>query len=508
MTVPMQHGGYNATSSGNGTIITSAGELPPSKYNLLLGFEIVLSGTSLVLCSVDLYWLLRIKRTFRQDLILCLITGDILKCLAYFIFPLVVWSGLNITSSSAYCQFSGWLMAFTVEASDYMIVIISLQTMLYIFHPPQHAAKGGIWRFRYIIYVLWFIIPALLASLAFVNPHNAYVSLGPMCYLPTRPFWYRLVLAWGPRYAIFLTILASAIAIYIYVHRKLKGFGKAVAKSSSHGTDSTGAAGDASMVSDSSYNASNSVSDHSDEELDDEKAQQPLDFITTAPAVQSEPWEKVDFLTMTTGLPNPVQSTSSTMANGKASNALEVPQEMASPATDSKASRPWYGRAASSFAGAVGSSAMASALSTQSGNRMLHQKPARSNLDAKRAAIRRQLRFLFIYPVAYVIMWLFPFIYHLAQYDAYSNTHMPFWLLMCSLCSLSAQAGVDALLFGFRERPWAKKRKPLPAWLAKLGVYRRAVIPAKKKPQRPSFVSRPTNATTRSIDWWEKEDQL
>jgi hypothetical protein len=60
-------------------------------------------------------------------------------------------------------------------------------------------------------------MPGITASLAFINPHWGYLSQGVFCTLPIRPFWYRLALAWIPRYLIALIIIGLAIAIYTYV---------------------------------------------------------------------------------------------------------------------------------------------------------------------------------------------------------------------------------------------------------------------------------------------------
>lgn len=62
------------------------------------------------------------------------------------------------------------------------------------------------------------------ASLAFINPDWAYLSQGALCTLPIRPFWYRLALAWIPRYLIALIIIGLAIAIYAYVGFEFRSY--------------------------------------------------------------------------------------------------------------------------------------------------------------------------------------------------------------------------------------------------------------------------------------------
>ena len=50
------------------------------------------------------------------------------------------------------------------------------------------------------------------------------VSQGTFCYLPPRPIWYRLALAWIPRYLILCTILGIYLAVYLYTKSKFGDF--------------------------------------------------------------------------------------------------------------------------------------------------------------------------------------------------------------------------------------------------------------------------------------------
>jgi G protein-coupled receptor GPR1 len=61
------------------------------------------------------------------------------------------------------------------------------------------------------------LFPSMLAGLAFTNSGWSYIPLGAFCTLPIRPFWYRLALAWIPRYLIALIVIGLAIVIKAYV---------------------------------------------------------------------------------------------------------------------------------------------------------------------------------------------------------------------------------------------------------------------------------------------------
>ncbi|KAL2169086.1 hypothetical protein VTG60DRAFT_6508 [Thermothelomyces hinnuleus] len=70
----------------------------------------------------------------------------------------------------------------------------------------------------------------------------------------------------------------------------------------------------------------------------------------------------------------------------------------------------------------------------------------------------RQLRALFVYPLAYIVVWLFPFVSHVLGYDddsiRYRGEGTPHWLFVVSTISLGVQGAVDCTLFLLRETPW------------------------------------------------------
>ncbi|EXJ55253.1 hypothetical protein A1O7_08179 [Cladophialophora yegresii CBS 114405] len=77
-------------------------------------------------------------------------------------------------------------------------------------------------------------------------------------------------------------------------------------------------------------------------------------------------------------------------------------------------------------------------------------------LRKTRMAIRRQLRYLFIYPLVYIVMWSFPFASHALNYSEYYVQHPVFWLSVVQTMMLSLQAGVDSIMFSCSEKPWGK----------------------------------------------------
>ncbi len=116
-------------------------------------------------------------------------------------------------------------MPLTDGLTDFANLILAVHTAIHIFSPGVNSREGGLYRYRYPIYVFWFGFAVLLASLAFVNPkiYGGYVSQSTHCFLPIRPFWYRLALSWIPRYIILSIICATYIAIYAYVMYRFRG---------------------------------------------------------------------------------------------------------------------------------------------------------------------------------------------------------------------------------------------------------------------------------------------
>lgn len=46
--------------------------------------------------------------------------------------------------------------------------------------------EGGIFRYRYYVYVAWLAFSIIMPSLAFLNDSPAYTAQGTFCYLPVR----------------------------------------------------------------------------------------------------------------------------------------------------------------------------------------------------------------------------------------------------------------------------------------------------------------------------------
>ncbi|KAL3421102.1 plasma membrane g protein coupled receptor that interacts with the heterotrimeric g protein a [Phlyctema vagabunda] len=375
----------------------------------------------------SLYWLLRIKRTFRHDLILLLVITDILKCLAYMALPIAAWAGMGVGSHSKYCQVSGFLMAATVEATDFVIVLIAVQTALLVFRQYRDPGFGGLFQHRYILYVAWIVIPCAMASIAFVNNKDAYVSMGPFCYLPIRPVWYRLTMAFIPRSLVFLSILGIYSAIYIHTMRSLKEIREAENSSSTHQLY---------LEETERLNSTASSMSPKNEDMFNFTQEQRRHFNDN---------NNPD-ITLTEKEHSKVQSS----LIGSRIRAMAVPVEQEH-------------EPGSEFSTLISSTASSTGKSQRpisAANRGM------STMEQKRTEIQRQLRLLFVYPVVYLAMWIYPMVCQvLAWSPLYTAGYLPFGFRFVWGIFLAAQPGVECIVFLLREKPWQKEKKPLPQWM-------------------------------------------
>ena len=223
--------------TSNNTGKSAGGALSNGQSRAILVTALACGCISLLLVLITLRWFLIMRRCFRHRLVLHLIISDTLKAIWYFIFPIVVFTRGPVTSTSNFCQASGFSLAFALEASDMAILIIALHATLCILRPNNTIGEGGLYPYRNWIYPLWLGPPLLSASLAFVKDSDGYVTAGTFCYFPKRPIWYRLALAWIPRYLIITSILLMYIWIYLYVHIKFRGFDNLRGPDSSYDTE-------------------------------------------------------------------------------------------------------------------------------------------------------------------------------------------------------------------------------------------------------------------------------
>ncbi|KAK4177112.1 G protein-coupled glucose receptor regulating Gpa2-domain-containing protein [Triangularia setosa] len=195
---------------------------------ILTILSLTFASVSVISTLSTLYWFVKMRRSFRHELILLLVQSDFVKAAAFVVFPLVSLYRGNIESDSVFCQFSGFALAIGIESSDVAILLIALHSVMYIFRP-----KSGLYPYRHIAYLVFYLFPVSTACLAFING-NGFENVGHYCYLRTDNGWSRLALSWIPRYLICASIIGIYAFIYIYIRKRMDDYGRRSSTSLPH----------------------------------------------------------------------------------------------------------------------------------------------------------------------------------------------------------------------------------------------------------------------------------
>ncbi|KAF3905035.1 hypothetical protein AA313_de0205315 [Arthrobotrys entomopaga] len=420
---------------------------------------LVSSGITLVASAIVLHWFFRIKRNFRRQLIMILIICDSFKSLWSFIFPAVALSELSAANTSEFCQASGFFFAFGIESADFCILFIAIHAAVSIFLPRTGpAGKSGLYRWRHTVYTIIVAIPLIMAGLAFTNPARAFVAQTTWCYLPVRPFWYRLALAWIPRYIIMFAITSMYLAIYIYVKVTFRAY-RARFRTSDFDTDATQPS-----VLETTRSRSRTSTDRRGSVLSM--------FGTTfkIPGIggktEKHPGESVEIDPVVTRIRQISEGDGhddeiEVIGGGAPGQTIDIEKAPAELHYDGDQR---HGTGGSSTYNSTSRIVGQNQMSQISGAGTTESEEA---LRRRQYAIQRQLRFLFIYPCVYVLIWIVPLINHSLQYSQHFAERPSFPLVCISAVAVPIQGAVDCLLFSLREKPWRlMKRQQKQSWFS------------------------------------------
>ena len=376
----------------------------------------------------------------RYRLIMALVGTDMLRSTFELAYPIVTLTSGDVSPDSNYCKVGGFFTAYFFEASDLMIFIIAIHTAVYVYNSKltQAADEGGLWRWRYYVFTAWFIVPGLLAGLAFINP-TPYVPLVTWCYLPARPLVWRYTLAWGPRYFILLTISVLYITLYIYVRRVYRTIDRNQRESSA----------DSEFDSQASSNGESQPAEPGQINLQ----RPPQSYLqrnrpSIPPQLREDPEkESRPSMSASNETPTPTSETSTSHQN------LLPNEQPAVPAAN------------------VQRNMSAATIHTDVIPPSMHNPPTATrdlngSFSQRRARIERQMRTLFIFPIVYFIMWIPPFVNHLYQVITFDSnaTSLPagtFVVTVIATVFLPVQGFVNVCVYAIRERPWRlRKRNP------------------------------------------------
>lgn len=353
--------------------------------------------------------------------------------------------------------------------------------------PPARSMLGhdGLYRIRHWVYAAWIIYPNMTAALAFINPTNPYAAQGAFCWLPIRPFWYRLALSWIPRYLVWFYIMFVAIRIYHHVGYEFKVFGQERDKSSSIGITAQSSV-DRKMAAAEAQRRSIMTSDGVDEKEEEDESVAPDDMsMRKSGLASSKPNRDVARDTSFNAARRQSVPSWPTTFGG-------VPGERASPLPASRSNPPsrrgsrqiapgvWgedffpppisgpgqhHGSissigsltrslTAASLDGTHGLPAIEEGRNSESAPSTLPSNVADQAMQQRRRAITRQLRLLFIYPVVYILLWTIPFVSHCMSYSDYWAQHPIFAISAMSNFCITFLGFADVCVFSWREKPW------------------------------------------------------
>ncbi|KAF3132206.1 hypothetical protein TWF594_009634 [Orbilia oligospora] len=418
------------------------------------------SAITLIASAIVLHWFVRMKRNFRRQLIMILIICDTWKSLWSFVFPAVALANSTVATTSNFCQASGFFFAFGIETADFCILFIAIHAAISIFLPrtgPQ--GKSGLYQYRHTVYAILILLPITMAALAFTNKAPAYVAQTTWCYLPVRPFWYRLALAWIPRYIIMVSITGLYLAIYIYVKVTFRAY-RARFRTSEFDTDAT---------QPSQLDSSQTVTDRRGSVLSVFGATFKLPGVGKGTEKVREADVGID----------PIVTEVRRLSETANDDIEEI--EGVSRIIDLEKGQPSTSRRAEDDSADEGRNGAGSDSTHDSTSRMVRREPDTSHPSAaatseseeelrkRQYAIQRQLRFLFIYPCVYVLIWLIPLVNHSLQYFERFAERPSFPLVCISAIAIPIQGAIDCLLFSLREKPWRLVKKqtkqPFFSWM-------------------------------------------
>jgi G protein-coupled receptor GPR1 len=363
--------------------------------------------------------------------------------------------------------------------------MIAIHSALYIIK-PKSSGEGGLYPHRHIAFTIWSALPIIMASLAFIGNDNPYVGEGAYCYLPLRPRWYSLALSWIPRYMIFIIILGVYASIYSYVRYKFSGFTK-LSKSSMPPNNKLRTASRQQPVSSlPSLSCDGSTLDsRRNSGPETERRRQSVsttisyDHVPISPAPNAHlfmwssfisrrssaqiqapaPKDKETKIThsdppITQSSPQQFTNTSAPPSNQDiSSEPPSPPGQVHLNSHQGRTSRPSMVDIFTLLSQRPGEIDTPAPSTLQLVNSR-GPNVAVSDMIQTRDKVRRQLRYLFIYPLAYIGMWMVPLVCQILQYDDRFAAKIPFGLQCVTTICLCSQAAIDCWLFSSREKPW------------------------------------------------------
>ncbi|KAI0161835.1 G protein-coupled glucose receptor regulating Gpa2-domain-containing protein [Hypoxylon sp. FL1284] len=518
-TPPVQivaEGHLSASGSFARRLSTAGTILSLPQLEALMSVSLTMAVISVLASMYAFYSFVRMRRSFRHDLIMILIQSDMIKALWLFICPVAFFLNSPLDSHSIFCQISGFFLTLSIEASDIAVLLIALHTALLILMPQTSNGVSGLYPYRYVAYALWAVLPIILAAVVPITG-GTFENNGPHCYLPIDPKWYRRALSWIPRYVIFISIIVGYTFLYLYVMFRFRRFGESQSRDDKMRRESFPRAQKhpyhrhpSSIVSSSQLlldhgllappqegagndrhprsrhgSVPSTVSSTLNSAAETSASPRQMEQVQTG----SMRWNPVVYDDNISAEPHTTRD-GQLAADGPISpscyaaerNPVNEPdQAHCRPLSSSQQSEHSYfswKRLLSRGSQRAASCVSEPTSAAQSGQRRPEgagqtQTPSTAYICAgepdvalrrSRKKMQRQLRLLFVYPAIYLLTWIAPFVSHVTWFnDEYAIEptypgHPPMSLQLVSLVSLCIGAAVDCAFFSLWEKPWRHLR--------------------------------------------------
>ncbi|CAH2351254.1 hypothetical protein CLIB1423_03S02124 [[Candida] railenensis] len=355
------------------------------------------STSSIVFCLIAIYLFLSIdprRLVFRHHLICFLIFYDFVKAIILLIYPTRVLSYNTAYYSNNFCQVVGFFTATAIEGADFAILAFAVHTFLLLFH-TQFSVKLENGRTEGGLYIYRSYVYVLSVLIPLVLASLAYVNgTGYNSYV----CWCSL-----PQKPVWYRLVLSWLPRYliiitiftvycmIYFHVIKEFKSLSGAFSTMHATKSNKERGD----------------------------DRPTFFsalMYSIRAFRNNYFPKIV-------LPNQYNKKNGDKSGSRRSS-----------------STPDEGRTETSSDEELNMSE-------------LHGKNL-ENFRKRQKIIEKQMKSIFIYPIAYIFLWLFPFILYVTQINYEEANHPIYWLNCMGAFFQPFNGFVDSLVFFYREIPW------------------------------------------------------
>lgn len=395
------------------------------------------------LAAFYLYISMRVK-VFRHHLILLLLMADFGKAVVLLWYPARVLDVPSSYNNINFCDVVGFFTSSFIEAADLAVLTLAIHTALLIF-TRYSGPEGGLFPYRYWVYGFHVLLPLTLAALAFITyGRRSYVPLVTWCYLPVTPTWARYVLSWGPRYVIIISILSIYLSIYIYVKLEYQKVVKDFKQSQSYLSNPP-------QASPFGTDPNSELAGH--------------DF--TADILGSPDLEMQPQLT------DPKLYPDINTPTGSSSKSSKKPQTQSRFRQKSTQISMIVVRSFLAFFSYFpGFSFLApnryfisdltsAQLDPTAAAIRDFQRESMANFQMRRNNIERQIRSIFLYPVAYIFLWMAPFAVHILQYQHQKSHIGIFWISCIAAFMQSFNCVVDTVTFCIREKPWIDRNEKI-----------------------------------------------